>query len=731
MPFLERPAVALAHSSVRSLRRLFPAGSRRRQCAEAAALAMSPIIRALQLLTGLVVGPLGARKLLSLLWLTSVPDSPNPRITILIAAHGHWRTTRKCLSSIKLAHEPSEEVEVLLVDDASPDKTAKAASKVKGLRLARLEENVGFTRAINFGLSQARGQHVVILNNDTIVLDGWLKALLSSADQEDVGIVGATLLFPNGQIQEAGGAIFSDGSASNLSRGTWWRRDPHATARDVDYCSGAALLLTRQLLDKVEGFDERYSPAYYEDTDLAMTARLVGLRVVFEPRAVVVHFEGVSHGRDLNKGLKRYQERNRVFFFEKWREELQSFPNRKTATRLGPPLPPGRLVFVFDENIPSPNRDSGSRRMVEILRSLVGWGLHPILVPTNRFSFREYVGALDQLGVTVWMHDFDPWASIDFRLSDVECFIVSRPNVAEKWFVPLRLQYPSIPIIYDTVDLHFLRWEREKVLEPRAHRDVDIDSMRRFENLLVSSAGATLFVSQKEKELLSKVQAPESLHIVSNAHRVEQTPAVGFRKGLIFVGNFQHPPNADGVLWFLDHVFPHVQAALPSTTLTVVGQYVPSEILSRSTSTVHVKGWLPEIRPLYDTARVAIAPLRFGAGVKGKVGEAMALGVPTVVTPLAAEGIPLKSGRDCLLAESAEDFATSVVRLLNDDHLWEMIRLGGYETVAQALSPQVLHQSVGQVLRSLQTNHKSTTGRFAHKIEIEGQAPNVGKSGSS
>ena len=439
----------------------------------------------------------------------------------------------------------------------------------------------------------------------------------------------------------------------------------------------------------------------------------------------------MSHGRDLNKGLKRYQERNRVFFFEKWREELQSFPNRKTATRLGPPLPPGRLVFVFDENIPSPNRDSGSRRMVEILRSLVGWGLHPILVPTNRFSFREYVGALDQLGVTVWMHDFDPWASIDFRLSDVECFIVSRPNVAEKWFVPLRLQYPSIPIIYDTVDLHFLRWEREKVLEPRAHRDVDIDSMRRFENLLVSSAGATLFVSQKEKELLSKVQAPESLHIVSNAHRVEQTPAVGFRKGLIFVGNFQHPPNADGVLWFLDHVFPHVQAALPSTTLTVVGQYVPSEILSRSTSTVHVKGWLPEIRPLYDTARVAIAPLRFGAGVKGKVGEAMALGVPTVVTPLAAEGIPLKSGRDCLLAESAEDFATSVVRLLNDDHLWEMIRLGGYETVAQALSPQVLHQSVGQVLRSLQTNHKSTTGRFAHKIEIEGQAPNVGKSGSS
>lgn len=706
MAVFERPIIAVTQNAKRLLSWLVPANTKRRSMVESALKYLSPFYAAAQTVRVFFLGPISLQKHVALTRTPSaVPFHPQPDVTILIPAYGKWSITKRCLASIALHHEDRHSVEVLLVDDASPDQTVARAHEIAGLRIHQLEGNVGFTRAVNEGLGEARGRHVVVLNNDAVVMPGWLNPLLEWGNRPGVGLVGVTLLFPDGSIQEAGGAIFSDASAANLLRGERRRKVKGAGAADVDYCSGAALLISRQLLDRVSGFDERYSPAYYEDTDLAMTSRAMGLRVIHEPRSQVIHYEGVTHGRNLESGSKTYQVRNRIFFFDKWREELANFPNplSERAPRVRS-LPAGKLVVIFDEIIPTPDRDSGSARMMQILGLLVALGYQPIFVPRNRLSFRRYIPNLEALGVTVWVERFEPWKPLDNRINSIFCFIVSRPTVGERYLIPLIHRYPDVPIVYDTVDLHFVRWERQMQISPNAHTINSVESMKRLELTLARLARATLVTSPVEQDLLVNSFNLENVFVAQNAHELNPGPTVESRSGLIFVGNFQHPPNVDAMVWFLDDVLPLVLQELLETTLTIVGDRAPRFLTARSSPQVNFAGWVPDTSNLYHESRVAIAPLRFGAGMKGKVGDAMARGVPTVLTSIAAEGIGVTSGKQVLVGDSPEEFSQAIIRLCREDELWNSIRHEALETVRETLGRDQLCTQIDAALRSLSSH---------------------------
>lgn len=706
MAVFERPTIAVTQNAKRLLSWLIPANTKRRSMVESALKYLSPLYAAAHTVKVLFFGPISPRQHVTLNRTPSVvPSHPQPDVTILIPVHGKWPITKRCLASIALHHENRHAVEVLLVDDASPDQTVARAQEIAGLRIHQLEGNVGFTKAVNEGLGEARGRHVVVLNNDTVVMPGWLNPLLEWGNRPGVGLVGVTLLFPDGRIQEAGGALFSDATAANLLRGERRRKVKGAGAADVDYCSGAALLISRQLLDRVGGFDERYSPAYYEDTDLAMTARAMGLRVIHEPRSQVIHYEGATHGRALDSGWKTYQVRNRVFFFDKWREELANFPNplSERAPRVRS-LPAGKLVVIFDELIPTPDRDSGSARMMQILGLLVALGYQPIFVPRNRLSFRRYIPNLEALGVTVWVERFEPWKPLDNRINSIFCFIVSRPTVGERYLIPLIHRYPDVPIVYDTVDLHFVRWERQMQISPNAHTINSVESMKRLELTLARLARATLVTSPVEQDLLVNSFNLENVFVAQNAHELNPGPTVENRSGLIFVGNFQHPPNVDAMVWFLDDVLPLVLQELPETTLTIVGDRAPRFLTARSSPQVNFAGWVPDTSNLYHESRVAIAPLRFGAGMKGKVGDAMARGVPTVLTSIAAEGIGVTSGKQVLIGDSPEEFSQAIIRLCREDELWNSICHEALETVRKTLGRDQLRTQVDAALKSLSSH---------------------------
>jgi GT2 family glycosyltransferase len=196
-------------------------------------------------------------------------------------------------------------LEIIVVDDVSPDESAGVLATVDGLTLMRNAENLGFVGSCNAGAAKATGRWLVFLNNDTTVTAGWLEALIDTfADFDGAGLVGSRLVYPDGRLQEAGGLVFSDGSGWNYGRFENPADPRFSYARETDYCSGAAIAIERTLFERLGGFDARYAPAYYEDTDLAFKVREAGLSVICQPASTVIHHEGVTAGTDAGDPMR-------------------------------------------------------------------------------------------------------------------------------------------------------------------------------------------------------------------------------------------------------------------------------------------------------------------------------------------------------------------------------------------------------------------------------------------
>ena len=620
----------------------------------------------------------------------ALPTSPAPRASIVIPVFGAFAHTLACLRAIA-AHPPAVAFEVIVVDDASLDDSLPKLRAIDGLRVHARTTNGGFIKACNEGAAEARGEIMVFLNNDTVPQPGWLDALLATFEaQPDAGLVGAKLLYPDGRLQEAGGVVFADGSGWNYGRFD----DPgdcrYNYLRDADYVSGAAIAIPRALFEQLGGFDARYAPAYYEDTDLAFKVRAAGLRVLYQPTSVVVHDEGTTSGTDLTTGPKAAQVRNQATFAETWRDALAthlpagSVPTPALLHRRQ------RQVLVIDALTPQPDRDSGSLRLVNLMRLLIEEGAHVVFVPANRSADGTYTQDLQVLGVECWhapaMARFPAWLREHGPRFDVA--MVSRHYVAGEMLSLLRRHAPRAKLLFDTVDLHYLRERRAAELTGDAAALRAAMRTREFELALIRDADATLVVSGVERELLA-VDAPGAdVRMLSNLHReAAPGPAWSQRDGLLFVGGFRHPPNVDAVQWFAREVFPRIRAARPAIELHCVGGDVPNEIARLAdVPGVCIHGHVPDLQPMLDAARVSIAPLRYGAGVKGKVNQAMAHGLPVVATGCAVEGMHLRDGEDVLVADAAVAFADAVLRLHDDEALWSRLAANGRVSVATHFS---------------------------------------------
>ena len=620
----------------------------------------------------------------------TIATSEAPRASLVIPVYGAFAHTLACLRAIA-AHPPTAAFEIIVVDDASPDDSLAKLRAINGIRVHARSANGGFIAACNDGAARARGDMLVFLNNDTVPQPDWLDALLATFDtQVDAGLVGAKLLYPDGLLQEAGGVVFADGSGWNYGRFDDPADCRYAYLRDADYVSGAAIAIPRMLFERLGGFDARYAPAYYEDTDLAFKVRTAGLRVLYQPASVVVHDEGTTSGTDLATGPKAAQARNQHVFADTWRDALAThLPARSVPT---PALlhRRQRQVLVIDALTPQPDRDSGSLRLTNLMRLLIEEGAHVVFVPANRSADGAYTQALQALGVECWhapaMARFPAWLREHGPRFDVA--MVSRHYVASDLAPLLRQHAPQARLLFDTVDLHYLRERRAAELTGDAAALRAAMRTRELELALIRNTDATMVVSDVERELLA-IDAPgANVRVLSNLHRdAAPGPAWAQRDGLLFVGGFRHPPNVDAVLWFVREVFPRIRAAQPTIEFHCVGGDVPNEIARLAdVDGVRIHGHVPDLQPLLDGARVSIASLRYGAGVKGKVNQAMAHGLPVVATACAVEGMHLRDGEDVLVADDAADFASAVLRLHDDEALWSRLAANGRDNVSRHFS---------------------------------------------
>ena len=620
----------------------------------------------------------------------AVPFDPAPHASIVIPVYNQVDHTVCCLRALA-EHPPSVAVEVIVVDDGSSDDTALLLPQVAGLRYHRRAANGGFIAACNDGAALARGDMLVFLNNDTVPQPGWLDALLETFDtHRDSGLVGAQLLYPDGRLQESGAAVRADGSAEKLGRNEHVQAPQHSFVKRVDYCSGAAIALPAALFDRVGGFDTHYAPAFYEDTELGMQVRRLGREVRVQPGARVVHQEGVTAGVDTRTGPKQYQVRNQQRFHERWRDALAKHP---PANALPASLTDHRyagMVLVIDALTPQPDRDSGSLRSVNLMRMLLQEGVGVVFLPVSLSSDGPYTEALQQLGVEVWHAPFvrtlPEW--IRTHGPRFDAVIVSRHYVLSPVLPLLRRFAPQAKVVFDTVDLHYLRERRGAELSGDSGLLRAAERTRRRELDLISQSDLTWVVSEVERDLLAQDAPQAHVEVLSNLHELAD-PGLPFaqRKDVVFVGGFRHPPNVDAVLWFAGEVWPHVHAAEPDAVFHCIGGDVPPEIEAlASRPGIRVHGHVPDIEPYMAGARVAIAPLRFGAGVKGKVNLSMAHGQPVVATSCAVEGMHLREGEDVLVADAPAAFASAVLQAYRDEALWTRLAASGRTNVARHFS---------------------------------------------
>ena len=259
------------------------------------------------------------------------PRACAPKVSIVVPAHNAWSYTHLCLRAV-LEHTESPAYEVILADDASTDDTRVATERLQNVLVLRDRNRRGYVASCNSAVRRARGQYVVLLNNDTVVQPGWLSALVAATDRDgDVGIVGARVLSGDGSLQEAGCFVLSDGTPIRRGFGGDPTDPAFAGPLDVDYVSGCCLLIRRALWNRLGGFDERFSPAYYEDVDLAFAARARRYRVRYEPDAVVLHFGGVSYGRNVAGRTDELVAVNAERFVSKWRDVIRRAPRTWTA----------------------------------------------------------------------------------------------------------------------------------------------------------------------------------------------------------------------------------------------------------------------------------------------------------------------------------------------------------------------------------------------------------------
>ncbi|MDR0183429.1 glycosyltransferase family 4 protein [Lysobacter arvi] len=352
----------------------------------------------------------------------------------------------------------------------------------------------------------------------------------------------------------------------------------------------------------------------------------------------------------------------------------------------------GPRMLVLDACAPDPSRDSGSLRMYSLLQLLGGNGWQIDFFADDGSSDPADARRLADIGVAFRQGDFIRW----FRreAACVHTVVLSRAPIADQYLALVRKLAPHARIVFDTVDLHFLRERRAAELVRSASLRRRAEATFARELKLIRRSDLCLVVSEEERRMLSELAPGSNVELLSNIHQVHGRSA-GFeaRRDLLFVGGFSHPPNLDAMRWFIADVFPRVRQALPDVCLHIVGQLTPQAGELRAEG-VQLHGRVEELAPFMDGCRVSIAPLRFGAGVKGKVNMAMSHGVPVVLTSIAAEGMHLVDGENALIADSAEEFAAAIVRLYGDPALWVRLSDGGLHNVATHFSTDLARRQV-------------------------------------
>ena len=622
----------------------------------------------------------------------------DPDLSIIVVLNNKAHLSYACLHQIATASQSGPRIELIIADSGSTDETSDLLSRVDGASVMRCEENIGFIRSVNKASEICVADYIVLLNNDATLQERALDFALETIRQNPkIAAVGGRIVLPSGVLQEAGCILWSDGSTAGYGRGHSAVDGAFMFRRSVAFSSGVFLMVRRDLFVALDGLDDRFAPAYYEDVDLCVRLRQAGFRVVDDPRAVVLHYEfGSATSRATSSSL---QETNRVVFVGKHREFLIGCPARGVDTVLEARSvdEAGKRILFLDDHVPHPELGVGYPRARAMLHALRDGGNNVTFVPleTPRDDWPSIRRTIP-LEVEV-MLDVPPAGLRSFlasRLGYYDLIFVSRPNNMRSLLSALE-GMPSkacnASILYDAE----ASWATREILR-RAVDGVPMSSSEQATLLedeigLARAASHVTAVSEQEAAIFSSGGC-HSVSVVSYGPTLAPTSKPhADRKDILFVGALDDDPspNADALTWLVEQVLPVIRRAMtPSPRLVVAGRCAIPRLRAMEGPDVAFLGKVDNLDPVYDAARVFIAPHRYAAGIPIKVLDAAARGVPCVVSDLLATQLGWRHGLEVLSASTAADYVRSVMQLYLDEVAWATIRNGALRAIERTHTPE-------------------------------------------
>lgn len=578
----------------------------------------------------------------------SLPVFDDVEVSIIVPAYNQWEFTYNCIKQI-VDNTNNVSYEVILADDVSFDETKNVTQYISNLCVSRGSVNLGFVRNCNVAAQLCRGEYILFLNNDTSVQSNWLVPLVELLQNDaSIGMVGSKLVYGNGKLQEAGGIFWKDASAWNYGHCDRIGKPEYNYVKEVDYISGASIMIRKKLWEQIGGFDERYVPAYCEDSDLAFEVRKAGYKVVYQPKSVVVHFEGISNGKDLKKGVKKYQIVNVKKFYEKWKSVLEAehFTNGNDVFWARDRSRKKKTVVVIDHYIPTFDKDAGSRTVYQYIKCLVNLGYNVKLIGDNFFRLEPYATVFENMGVEVltgnyYAKNWKKWFKANRKYIDF--VFLNRPHISKK-YIDFIKQNTEAKVLYHGHDLHFLREYREYLLKGDKEYQKESVRWKKIEVDIMNKADVNFTVSADEQKIMNDIVhgMKAALMPIFAYPRLMDVDCNRYgKKNILFVGGFNHHPNEDAVLWFVKNIWCQFKAKHQEAKFIIAGSNPTKSIKTLSCDDIVVTGYITDeqLSELYATCKICVIPLRFGAGVKGKTVEAMYNGIGIVSTSIGIEGL--------------------------------------------------------------------------------------------
>lgn len=618
-----------------------------------------------------------------------LPEVAYPDVSIIIPARDKFPITYHCLASLILAQNKAT-FEVILADDQSSDETTAAEEIVENLRVVRNEHNLGFVKTNNKAVKQAKGRYICLLNNDTEVTSGWIDEALSMFEiMNDVGAVGSKLIYPDGSLQEAGGIVWGSGVPWNYGKNKNASHPSYNYSRDADYLSAAALFVQKSVWDEVGGFSEEFAPAYYEDTDLAFKIRDAGYRTIYCPTSEVVHFEGKSNGTSTKSGIKKYQEINSSTFREKWFSDYKNHGKEGVKPQVEVDRSCNFRVLVLDANTPRRNTDAGSYAAFQEMKLMMELGCKLTFVPANLAHMGIHTEYLQKLGVESVYYPFFQSTEqfLKMRGKEFDAVYITRYSIAAD-NLKLIDKHTNAKVIFNNADLHFLREMREQLQSAEKDFTGPLET-RDKELAVIDKSDVAICYTDAERAVITSHVMKES-NILRCPWVVQPTADVrpfNEREGIAFLGGYAHKPNVEAVQFFCREVMPVLTEQMPDIVFRIYGSKAPDEFKSFESKNIEIVGFVEDIDDVYQRARVFVSPLLSGAGLKGKVIDCMASGMPSVMSSVSAEGTGLVHSQSTYIAESVSEWCEYISLLYQDEEAWLRLSANSQQVAKSLFSP--------------------------------------------